>query len=255
MNSVCPFLWSNVKKCRICGTCKIERKSGLSYSVPGMRTTRRKVELVIFDLDGTLVDSRDDIAAALNVALAEIGCAPRRIEEITPRIGEPLDAIFRRWIPGDPPHLVDDAVAAFRRFYFDNCARRSALYPGVRDCLERLAPIPLAVATTKSTRQAVRVCEQLDLARHFAVVQGSDDIPHKPDPAVVRAVLARLRISPDAAWMVGDTPMDVQAGRAAGCATCAVTYGIGERAALSAAGPDLLIDAAALLPGALLGRS
>jgi len=219
-----------------------------------MHTDRRNVDLVIFDLDGTLVDSRDDIAAALNAALAEVGCAVRRIEEITPRIGEPLDAMFRTWLPRDRQHLLSDAIAAYRRFYFDNCAISSAPYPGVRDCLERLAPIPLAIATTKTTRQAVRVCEQLDLGRHFALVQGCDDIPHKPDPAVVRAVLERLDVSPGAAWMVGDTPMDVQAGRAAGCATCAVTYGNGERDALAAAGPDLIVDDLSLLPGAIIGR-
>jgi phosphoglycolate phosphatase len=214
----------------------------------------REVALVIFDLDGTLVDSREDIAAAVNAALTEVGSAPRRLEEITPLIGEPLSAIFRRWLPADRPGLLTDAVAAYREFYFDNCARTSALYPGVRDCLERLAPIQLAVATTKTTRQAVRVCEQLDLARHLSVIQGCDDIPHKPDPAVVRAVLARLGVTPAGAWMVGDTAMDVEAGRAAGCATCAVTYGIGERAALEAAHPDLLVDSAALLPDALFGR-
>lgn len=219
-----------------------------------MPTEPCRVELVIFDLDGTLVDSRDDIAAAVNAALAGIGCPPRRLAEIVPRIGEPLDAIFRSWLPADRAALLPEAVDAYRRFYFENCARSSALYPGVRGCLERLAPVRLAIATTKTTRQAVRVCEQLDLSRHFAVVQGCDDIPHKPDPAVVRAVLDRLGVEPTAAWMVGDTAMDVAAGRAAGCATCAVTWGIGGREALEAAGPDLLVDGAELLPGALLGR-
>jgi phosphoglycolate phosphatase len=219
-----------------------------------MRKARRNVELVIFDLDGTLVDSRDDIAAALNAALAEVGHRPRPIEEIAPRIGEPLDAIFGRWLPAKSPGLLADAVAAYRRFYFDHCACSSALFPGVRDCLERLAPIRLAIATTKSTRQAVRVCGQLDLERHFALVQGSDGIAHKPDPAVVRAVLARLGISPGAAWMVGDTPMDVEAGRAAGCSTCAVTWGNGARAALAAASPDLLVDHPAQIEAALLNR-
>jgi phosphoglycolate phosphatase len=212
------------------------------------------ISLVIFDLDGTLVDSREDIAAAVNAALAQVGSATRRVDEIAPRIGEPLDAIFRRWLPAQSPHLLADAVAAYRSFYFDNCARSSALYPGVRECLDRLAPIPLAVATTKTTRQAIRVCEQLDLARHFAVIQGCDGIPHKPDPAVVRAVLSRLGVAPGAAWMVGDTPMDVEAGRAAGCATCAVTWGIGGRAALEAVGPDLLVDAPVQIVDAVFGR-
>jgi phosphoglycolate phosphatase len=208
---------------------------------------------VLFDLDGTLVDSLADIAAAVNAALARVGCAGRPFAEIAPHIGEPLAAIFRAWLPAAPPSGIEEACAAYRAHYFDNCDRASRLYPGVIACLERLAPTPLGIATTKATYQAIRVCEAFDLARRFAVIQGCDGIPPKPDPAVVLAALARLGVGTEGAWMVGDTVLDLRAGRAAGCRVCAVTYGIGTREALAAEGPDLLLDDLDALPDLVLG--
>jgi len=208
---------------------------------------------VLFDLDGTLVDSLADIAASVNAALASVGASPKPLAEITPRIGEPLAGIFRALLPAADGAAIEAACAAYRAHYFDNCDRASRLYPGVIACLERLAPTPLGIATTKATYQAVRVCEAFDLARRFAVIQGCDGIPHKPDPAVVLAALARLGVAPEGAWMVGDTVLDLRAGRAAGCRVCAVTYGIGAREALAAEAPDLLLDDLAALPDLVLG--
>jgi phosphoglycolate phosphatase len=170
-----------------------------------MERASRTAEAVLFDLDGTLVDSREDIAASLNAALVAVGAAPRPSGELVGWIGEPLAAIFEGSLPAELSHRVQDACAAYRSHYFDHCADRSALYPGVLACLDALAGRSLAVATTKATFQAVRVCEAFGIASRFAAIQGCDGIPHKPDPAVVRAALARLGVAPEAAWMVGDT--------------------------------------------------
>lgn len=217
-----------------------------------MRAATKAPGAVLFDLDGTLVDSAEDIAASVNAALALDGAAPRPLAEIAPRIGAPLADIFRALLPAPDPARVEAACAAYRAHYFDNCARASRLYPGVGACLDGLAGARLGVATTKATFQAVRVCEAFGIARRFAAIQGCDGIPHKPDPAVVLAALSRLGVDPGEAWMVGDTVLDLRAGRAAGCRVCAVTYGIGRREDLAAEAPDLLLDDLADLPGVIL---
>jgi phosphoglycolate phosphatase len=149
--------------------------------------------LVIFDLDGTLVDSREDIAASINVGLERVGGARRAETEIHPLIGRPLAEMFVALLPPELSHRTPDAATAYRAHYFDNCSRRSRIYPGVAECLAALADVPLAIATTKATFQAERVAEQLGLAPHFELVQGTDGLPFKPDPAVIHLVLDRLR--------------------------------------------------------------
>jgi phosphoglycolate phosphatase len=218
-----------------------------------MNRTKNAFGAVLFDLDGTLVDSRDDVAASVNVGLEHVGGAPKTTAEIASHIGEPLTDIFRAFLTETEPSDIDEACAAYRRHFFDNCACKSTLYLGVLECIEELAPRPLGVATSKATFQAVRVCEVFGIARFFRAIQGCDDIPHKPDPAVVLAALDRLGAAPKDAWMVGDTVFDIRAGRAAGCRTCAVTYGIGTREALAEEKPDLLLDGLAALPEILRG--
>jgi phosphoglycolate phosphatase len=209
----------------------------------------RKTELVIFDLDGTLVDSRQDIADSINAGLTAVGGQARPIEQLYCQIGVPLDDIFRELLPGELHHRVADASERYRSHYFEGCSRTSTIYPGVEECLGALKNLTLAIATTKRTFQAVRVAELMGLFPHFDLVHGTDGIPYKPDPAVLFQVLERLDKSPDAAWMVGDTVHDVRAGKAAGLRTCAVTYGIGDRDDLVAESPDLLLGSLAELPG------
>jgi len=214
----------------------------------------RKTELVVFDLDGTLVDSRDDIAASLNAALEAVGAPLRSDAELHPQIGRPLDTIFEELLPARLRDRVEDACEIYRGHYFDNCSRRSSLYPGVLECLDGLAGVPLAIATTKQTFQAVRVAEAMGLAPRFDLIRGTDGIPHKPDPAVLHQVLEILAKPAAGSWMVGDTVLDLRAGRAAGMRTCAVTYGIGDPGELAAERPDLLLDTLADLPAAIAPR-
>jgi phosphoglycolate phosphatase len=198
--------------------------------------------LVIFDLDGTLVDSRADIATSIDHSARAVGAPPVAREAVFPLIGQPLVAMFETLLSAEFKARAEDAAAIYRRHYFDHCADATAIYPGVLACLDRLDGVPKAVATTKMTFMAVEVLKQLGLTDRFALVQGCDGIPHKPDPAVVQLVLEKLGAPADQSWMVGDTVYDIQAGRAAGTRTCAVTYGIGSAVDLAAENPDLLLD-------------
>lgn len=200
------------------------------------------VDLVIFDLDGTLVDSREDIARAVNQGILSVGGRACPARDIIPHIGRPLVEIFERLLPHELRGMAQRAAQTYREYFFEHCAETSRLYPGVSDCLEKLGGVSRAIATTKMTFMAVKVAEEMGIADHFDLIQGSEGIPHKPDPAVLQCVLEKLGKEAGRSWVVGDTVYDIQAGKAAGMRTCAVTYGIGAAGELERAAPDLLLN-------------
>ncbi len=205
-------------------------------------TCREAVDLVVFDLDGTLVDSREDISRAVNEGIVAVGGGKRPVSEIIPYIGRPLMDIFNDLLPVELRAKAGRATEIFREYFFAHCVETSRLCPGVSECLDGLEAVSRAIATTKMTFMAERVVQRMGIAHRFDLVQGSDDIPHKPDPTVLALVLERLRKEAGRAWIVGDTVYDIRAGKAAGMHTCAVTYGIGEVEDLEREGPDLLLD-------------
>jgi phosphoglycolate phosphatase len=217
-------------------------------------TCREAVDLVVFDLDGTLVDSREDISRAVNEGIVAVGGKRRPGSEIVPHIGRPLVDIFNDLLPAELRGMARSAAETFRAYFFEHCVETSCLCPGVSECLEGLEAVSRAIATTKMTFMAERVVQEMGISHHFDLVQGSDGIPHKPDPAVLALVLKRLGKEAGRAWIVGDTVYDIQAGKAVGMHTCAVTYGIGEVEDLEKAAPDLLLDNLADLPAEIRVR-
>ncbi|MCP4677937.1 MAG: HAD-IA family hydrolase [Deltaproteobacteria bacterium] len=200
------------------------------------------IDLVVFDLDGTLVDSRLDISEAIHHGIRTVNGPPVSDDAVHELIGLPLVEMFETLLPDALTQRVEVAAEAYRQYYFDHCADHSSVYPGVIECLDYLGNIPLAIATTKMTFMAVQVVEKLDLADRFVLVQGSDGIPHKPDPTLLHQVLRKVGMEPGRTWMVGDTVYDIQAGKAAGMQTCAVTYGIGDPDELRRVKPDSVLD-------------
>jgi phosphoglycolate phosphatase len=205
--------------------------------------------VAVFDLDGTLVDSSLDIHAALRVALAEVddGRASAAADERAIAAGchgLPLEVFFARARPAASRAGLLAFVAAYRRHYHAHLLDYTRPFPGVEAGLERLLPLrraglKTAVATTKLTDTARKVVVGLGLSRHLDLVLGSDGLPCKPDPAVIRAVFRALRHpEPPSGLMVGDTELDILAGRAAGLRTCAVGWSELPRERLSSARPD-----------------
>lgn len=190
--------------------------------------------LVVFDLDGTLVDSSAEIHGALRVALAAILAeqeSPQADEAAVKRgcHGLPLEVFFRRARPRASAQTLHELAAAYRRHYDQHLLHRTRPFPGVIEGLSRLQALRhphlrLAVATTKPSAVARLVTDGLGLTGFFAEVQGSDGLPYKPDPAVLHALFARLGGRPRLGVMVGDTDHDIHAGRAAGLRTCAVGW-------------------------------
>jgi len=201
--------------------------------------------LLVFDLDGTLVDSSRDIAAATNAAL-------RRLAPGTPEI--PLPAILsfvgegaRLLVERSLHHLgldlsPDDVLAVYLECYRERLLDTTRLYPGIPDALDALAGATLTVLTNKPGDLSRAILEGLGVAGRFARVLGGGDGPsRKPDPGGLLQLMADFGAAPAGTWMVGDSATDVAAARAAGVRVAGVTWGFHPRE-LRAAGPDLLLD-------------
>jgi pyrophosphatase PpaX len=192
---------------------------------------------VLFDLDGTLIDSIPLIVASMQHAFAGRACAPT-VTEWVALIGTPLDAMIRRW-------AADEADVALlkERYKVHQWAHHDAMvraFPGVPDVLDALGRrgVRMAVVTSKLESSARRSLEFLGLLGHFEVLVGLEATArHKPDPEPVRFALDALATAPGEAAFVGDSPHDVRAGNAAGVATVATLWGPFTRAELEPAAP------------------
>lgn len=191
---------------------------------------------LVFDLDGTLVDSRRDIAEALNGTLVAHGRAPLPYERIMPLVGDGARALVARAFGKDD---VDREVATFRELYARRPCAHTTLLPGAREMLARC--IPCAIVTNKPADITRLVLRGLGIEASFGAVYGGGDGPLKPSPEGVLSVLRQLGVDPRDAWVVGDGPQDVAAGKAAGCLTVGVP-GIAARDVLLAAKPDVVVE-------------
>lgn len=200
----------------------------------------------LFDIDGTLLDSAADIVAAASQVLAEAG-HPGVTEDYVRRfIGRPLIEMLEDLFPGTEPAQLENLREAYRNAYRLRDHRATRLFPGVAEMLARL-PGKKATVTAKSTRGAREVLERFGLLGYFDFVQGMDGLPGKPDPAIVVRALEALGARPEEALLVGDVPVDILAGRAAGVRTCAALYGYGDPKELLALQPDFVIRSPAEL--------
>ncbi len=206
--------------------------------------------LVVFDLDGTLIDSQHAILAAMADAFAAAGRPTPPAAKALAVVGLSLPEAMAALVP----HLPAAETAALAALYRDSLVTRRAdggvanapLYSGARAALDRLAARPatlLGVATGKARPGLDHALQAHDLGRYFATTQTADAHPSKPHPSMLRAALAETGCAAAAGVMVGDTEFDVAMGRAAGLATIAVAWGYHPRARLEAAGADLVIDA------------
>lgn len=189
------------------------------------------LEAVLFDLDGTLIDSHDDIFAAFGAVAREFGLAEPGPDALRPLVGLPLAVMFRGLYGEElPDERVAELSESYRRHYGANPAERTRIFPGVLAALDALSSLRLGVATTKRSWQAARVIAAVGLGDRFAVVQGTDDFPAKPAPDVLCRALTALGAAPARAAYVGDGPWDMQAARRAGVHAVGIDHA-GTRAA------------------------
>ena len=204
----------------------------------------------IFDLDGTLIDPRLDLAGAVNAALAAAGRRPLPVERIAAYVGDGVHKLLARAFDlpaeADRPEALAGplagALAVFRAHYREHCLDHTRLYPGVLETLDHFRDKAHAVVSNKPEDFSRLIVDRLGLGRYIRVVVGGGSAPAlKPDPAPVRLALERLEVDAARAVMVGDGLTDLEAGRRAGLRTCAVVYGIGDPSVLAGAHPDHLL--------------
>jgi phosphoglycolate phosphatase len=202
------------------------------------------ITTILCDLDGTLADSRRDITAAFQDAWRSVvdGISPSAAA-IAQHIGKPLSSMLDDLGGRISPSAWNAFLSIYRESYRCRNARTALPYPEVIPTLQALFAFTLGVVTTKEPEQAEIVLRRLGLNSFFKHIQSpAGDLRAKPAPDTVLAALAALHCIPSQALMVGDTPADMLAGKAAGVRTCAVTYGFGSREALSGCAPDAVID-------------
>ncbi len=209
---------------------------------------------MVFDLDGTLVDSERDIMLGVLTALADQGIDHLTLEDLKAYLGYPLSELYATLVAGGDDRGHQRFVHIFRAYYCDHCTDHTSPYPSVPETLERLAGVcglELAVATAKPTWSAVQILQHLGLAHYFRFILGSERHRPKPDPGVLLTCSERLSIPPEQIAMVGDTDRDVLAAKAAGMRSIAVAWGGWPREKLLALNPDALVDRPEQIPDEL----
>jgi len=210
--------------------------------------------LIIFDLDGTLVDSSRDISGAMNAALARLGLGPRAPAELISYVGDGIPKLVERGLGAALERRPLDAELAealkiYRAEYDARLLDHTRPYPGIPEALERIRSISMAVVSNKPTDLSERVLTGLNLRVYFSRVLGGDATARrKPDPEPLLLVAAGLGVEPAAAAMVGDSCNDMRAGRAAGMATIGCAWGFGGAAGLAGCQPDQVLASPLQIP-------
>ncbi|MFQ5735971.1 MAG: HAD family hydrolase [Thermodesulfobacteriota bacterium] len=211
-------------------------------------------ELIVFDLDGTLVDSRADIAWSANETLKACGHPPKAPDEIVDAIGWGVTMLLEQLMPGEDAGGIMRARRRFLEIYGGHLVVETAVYPGVMETIGhfREADKKMAVVTNKPEGLARRVMEELGMDGFFGMVLGGDSLPErKPDPGPLLRVMSEMGAGPAATVMVGDSPIDCETGNKAGVRTIGATYGFRGREELAGAGCCVLIDSFGELKGLL----
>ena len=183
--------------------------------------------LIIFDLDGTLVDSNPDLMASVNYVREQFSLPPLEGDAVRGMIGDGAEMLIRRALGGS---VAEEVVKAghdtFLRYYREHMLDDTHLYPGVLETLDALGAYNLAVLTNKPWRFSCLMLEGLGIYDKFSAVYGGNSFNEKkPHPVGIHQILTDTESDPEGAWMVGDSSVDVLTGRNAGIRTCGVTYG------------------------------
>jgi phosphoglycolate phosphatase len=218
------------------------------------RETLAAIRLLIFDLDGTLVDSKTDLALSVNAVREMMGLGALPHGLITSYVGRGVTVLIRRALGEQATdETVEKATALFLSHYREHMLDNTVMYPGVRETLETLGERRLAVLTNKPVIFSREMLTRLGVAGRFAFIYGGNSFEQKkPDPVGVHRLVGDLGVVPAQTLIVGDSDTDVLTGRNAGVWTCGVTYGYGAEG-LRDCPPDILLENLRELPSLLNG--
>jgi phosphoglycolate phosphatase len=205
--------------------------------------TKWRAEVLLFDFDGTLIDSKVDIATAVNLTLGDLGLPLRSIEEIFGFVGDGVKRLLRLSVGEDNPDQYDKALEVFRGHYLEHCVQTTSWYPGIWEVLQHYKDRTKVIVTNKSLEYTLAIVDGLqarDLFQHVEAPRDTDEL--KPEPVMLERALAVLGADTKHTVMIGDSTNDVRAAQAAGIRACAVGYGYGNRERVSALQPDFYCE-------------
>ncbi|MEE8354444.1 MAG: HAD family hydrolase [Candidatus Bathyarchaeia archaeon] len=203
------------------------------------------IRLIIYDLDGVLVDTSDAICLSFNAALQDAGQPPCTDEEIRSMIGVPLDEMYRRVLPQERWGLIEGCFERYREVFMDISVEHTRMLEGVEETLSHFEEEGLqqCLATNKSTPEAEKILAHLGIDGYFDLIVGYDDVPNpKPSPDMILLALDAMGMEPGEAVLVEDSPTGLAAGKAAGVFTVGVATGFYSAKTLAGFAPDYLID-------------
>lgn len=201
------------------------------------------IDTLIFDLDGTLIDSCEDIAFSLNYTLNALGFPSKSRKDVERFVGDGVKVLLTRATGNSDPDFLEKAVQIFKPHYRDHCTDKTTLYPGVLAALDSLQDKKLAIVSNKPYEMVLKALDYFSIRARFASVMGAESAPNrKPHPEPVLKTLEALGSNAASTIMVGDGTADIQAGQAAGVQTCAVTYGYRSESELQALHPNYIIS-------------
>lgn len=200
-------------------------------------------QLFVFDFDGTLADTRLDIADSVNRALAELGLRTLDRETLYTFIGRGVNHLMAQSLEGTDCDDISRITDAFLAHYQAHLLDQTTLFPNCREALAHFAHKEHAILSNKPTRFITQILDALDCRSPFGTIIGGDTMPEKkPDPGGLHHILEKHRTRPEDALMIGDSRIDIETGKNAGVRTCGVTFGHAGREALEFAGSDWIID-------------
>lgn len=201
-------------------------------------------KLLVFDLDGTLIDSKLDIANSVNEALVYCDLPKLPIPQITAYIGNGVPHLIRSALgENETEQNYENAVSRFRSYYYEHLLDQTVLYPAVKKTLKKLGDYSKVLFTNKPGDYSLKILEGLGISSFFLEVIGSDSkFPKKPNPAGLIHLIEKHSSTTDTSLIIGDSSLDIQTGKSAGVETCAVSYGFVSRSELIKFKPDYLID-------------
>jgi phosphoglycolate phosphatase len=200
------------------------------------------VDLLIFDLDGTLIESKWDIAHSVNFTLNALGLPERPIEEIFGFVGDGVKRLLRLAVGEGNQEKFEEALKVFRGYYLEHCLDRTTFYPGIEPMLEHFAHKQKVIATNKSIEYTRVILNGLG-PQHFTYMVGGDNgFGLKPEPGMLLHIISKMGVSKDRTVLVGDSTNDINGGHNAGIRVCAVGYGMGNRPKMEACQPDWFIE-------------
>lgn len=201
------------------------------------------IELIIFDLDGTLIDSKVDITHALNYTLRKFNHHTLKIDEVERLIGGGARNLLKKAMGIQNKEDEDKAYEIFINYYSDHLIDNTLLYPSVNELLEHFNLKKMAIISNKPTELCIKALEGLKILFYFSLVLGGDSMRvKKPSPAPLLKAMKELGAAKEKTIMVGDSPVDVEAGKRAGIITCGVTYGYSSKEALNLSEADIMVN-------------